>query len=148
MDIGKVNIPLAQSAHLDADQQNIDDLFISFQEVRKQISISAGVSILTASAAIVSGRAVSIVANKLVHADKDIPHPAVGLAVQSVAANARCRYVLLQGYISGLTGLVAGTTYYLGAAGVLLNAKPGAGIIQGIGYALSATELLLNVSQP
>lgn len=148
MDIGKKNIPLSQNPTFGEDERNIADLFVAMQEVRKQFAISAGDSVLISGAAITVGRAVSIQASRLVHADKDVPRPAVGIALQTVAIGERCRYMLLSGYVSGLTGLVAGTVYYLGAAGVLLNAKPGAGIVQGIGFALSATELLLNVSQP
>jgi hypothetical protein len=92
---------------------------------------------------------VNINAGQLRLADKDLGIPAVGICLSTAAAGKKATYMLFSGYTSGkLSGLVANTVYYLGAAGALLTAKPGAGLIQAVGIALSATEFMVAVSLP
>lgn len=147
MDLGKYSLPLGIAPPSSAEE-GVAQLFDALQAIKPAFVISAGRARLRASAGVTKGNAININAGQLRHADKDLNRAAVGLALETASAGEPCNYMLLQGYVSGLTGLVAGTVYYLGAAGVLLNAAPGAGLRQPIGIALSTTELLVNVSLP
>lgn len=147
MAVGKNTLPLGIHPPTDP-QEGVQQIFDALQALKQDLSQSPGRGKLPASGAITKGQAVTISAGQLLRADKDVPRVAVGVALETVAAGARCRYVLLQGYSNVFSGLVAGTVYYLGNAGALLAAPPGAGIRQPIGVALSATEMLVSVSLP
>lgn len=140
-----INLPIAPPL---AAQEGVQQLFDAMQALRTDLSGSAGPARLPASGAITKGQAVTLSANMIARADKDTPLVAVGVALETVAAGAMCRFVLTHGVATVFTGLVPGTVYYLGNAGALLAAPPGAGIRQAIGVALSATEMLISVGLP
>ncbi len=76
---------------------------------------------------------------------------AIGVAAGAVSAGASGSY-MVAGVLSGLTGLVAGTEYYLSAATAgLLTATapttPGQYVVK-IGRAISTTELMVNIERP
>lgn len=55
------------------------------------------------------------------------------------------------GYVSGFTGLSAGTPYFLGTSGALLNAPPtptSTVKVVFLGFALNATDLLFKPAAP
>lgn len=154
MDTGKVNInlsPAAPNIAVDPDgtQKALDALYNSMNTVRREIARSPGLCDILCSVAINKGQCVNINSNKLRLADRTIAtQPAVGICIAGAAAGKKARIILLQGYTDGLAGLAAGSVYYLDAAGAITNVKPGAGLIQPIGFALSATEMLVSIGLP
>lgn len=143
MAIGRV---LAQFANL----QTFQDFVLAFSgQQQADAANSPGLCRLPAAAAITRGQLINISSTgSLRLADKDTPRPADGIALTGGAIGDYVQYLLLAGYVTRLTGLVAGTTYWLGNAGAMLTAAPGAGIKQSIGRGVSATELLLSVTYP
>lgn len=151
MDIGRLKLRLTSTG---TDAQDplvasaISDIYAALYLLNKDIALCAGFCVLTASVAIARGQAVNINSSQLRLADKDLARPAVGISVGGATAGQPCRFILLQGYAGDLSGLTPNSSIYLGAAGALLTAKPGVGLVQGLGFTLSATEMLVNVSQP
>lgn len=143
MAIGKLPITAPNADITDTD------LVVAFQTIKTAHNAAPGFCELVASVALTPGKAVNINNGQLRLADKDLGIPAVGICLSTANAGAKATYVLFSGYTSGkLSGLVANTVYYLGAAGAMLNAKPGVGLIQALGIALSATEFMVAVSLP
>jgi energy-converting hydrogenase Eha subunit C len=92
--------------------------------------------------------AVTIENNILFHADRLIPKVAVGIALETAAIGTPAYFALFAGYVKRFAGLVPNKTYYLDIAGALVDVKPVSGIIQAIGYSLSATEMFVSVQLP
>lgn len=129
----------------------IRDAYLALLEVQRVASLAAGPAVLVANVAITKHNLVSINAGRLVLADRSPLVPAVGIALETVSAGAKCRYQLIQGYIDRMSGLTTGAWYYLdntpGAMTVTAPVTPG-DYQQGLGFALSTTEFLLNISAP
>lgn len=147
MAVGKNSLALSQTFVGDV-QSSLDDIYSAMLVLSMELAVTPGFATLIASAAITKGTAVNISAGKVRLADAAAVRPAIGVAVTGAAIGQKARIMLGMGYISGLSGLTAGASVYTGNAGALLFAKPGAGMIQGIGFALSATELFVTISQP
>lgn len=84
----------------------------------------------------------------LANAAAGVAQHAVGMVQESATINAPIN-VQTQGHVTGLSGLTAGTFYYLsdGVAGdicLIGDLAAGSRVVQ-IGYAISATELVLNI---
>jgi len=65
---------------------------------------------------------------------------AEGFVITGGATDAAATYYQ-RGRMTGLTGLTAGKTYYLGADGAVTDTEPTAGVAQIVGIAASATEM-------
>jgi len=65
---------------------------------------------------------------------------AEGFVITGGAADATATYYQ-RGRMTGLTGLTAGKTYYLGADGAVTDTEPTTGVAQIVGIAASATEM-------
>lgn len=151
MDIGRPRLRVAAIAPLineDTIQDAFADVYNSFQAIGKDMAVQAGRVNLLCSVAVVRGNALNISNSRFILADRTLSRPACAIAIGTAAAGTLCPAVLLSGYAAGFTGLSAGSTYYLGTAGAITTVKPGSGLIQPVGYALSATEMLINISQP
>lgn len=102
-----------------------------------------------ASEAISAGNLVNIYSNAGVStmrkADAASNRPANGYVLAAVASAATGTYYS-DGRITGLSGLTAGTSLWLGAAGATSSTAPTAtgSIQQRIGHASSATEIMFN----
>lgn len=147
MDLGKLRLPLG-STYSGTPEQALQDLFTMSALLQREINRIPGTAVIEASATVDAGKAVNINNGLVRHADAATNIPAVGICVKGATIGQKATIMLGMGYISGLTGLTANTSIYLGNAGVLLFAKPGAGFIQGLGYALSTTELFVTIAQP
>lgn len=152
MDIGRLKLPIPsrplQRSRDPGTQDAIDAAFNSIRLIAKDLASCAGPVTLIASEGITKGQAVTILTARAYKANKDAAKPAVGVAIGVPDADNKIQVMLGMGYVSGLTGLVAGNSYYLGTAGAIQNSIPGAGLKQSIGFALSATELFVTISQP
>ena len=147
MDLGKLRLPLG-STYSGASEQALQDLFTAFTVWQKEINKIPGTAEIEASATVNTGKAINITTGKVKHADAATNLPAMGICVKGATAGQKATIIIGSGYISGLSGLTANASIYLGNAGALLFAKPGAGFIQGLGYALSTTELFVTIAQP
>lgn len=129
-------------------EASLADIYIAVNELGSAHLKSAGEAFITTSVTLTKGQAVSLSAGALILADSATSKPAIGVAAAGAAIGNKARIIFFSGLITDLTGLTADTSVYLGNAGALLFAKPVSGFIQGIGYALSATELFVAISQP
>jgi hypothetical protein len=147
MDLGRLKLPIGQT-YPGNEAQALQDVFVAMSLLQKDVLLNTGRIDILASATVNAGKAVAIVSGQVKHADAATPIPAIGICVQGALAGQKAGVIMFAGFISGLTGLTANSWIYLGNAGALLFAKPGAGFIQGLGYALSTTELFVSVSAP
>lgn len=147
MDLGKVRFPIGSAYNGDSNV-SLQDIYTTFSVLQIEFAKLPGTCSIVASAAVTAGKAVNITGGQVKHADAATNLPAVGICVRSAAIGQKAEIIMMTGYIPGLGGLTANTNVYLGNAGALLFAKPGAGFIQGLGYALSTTELFVNISNP
>lgn len=147
MDLGKLVLPLGSTYHGVAEQA-LQDIFIAFKLLGTELARMPGTGYVEASAAVTAGKAVAIVNGKVKHADAATNLPAIGVAMTNASTGQRSLVMLGCGLVTGLSGLTANSSVYLGNAGALVFTKPGSGMIQGIGYALSTTELFVTISQP
>jgi hypothetical protein len=147
MDIGKFKLQLAQTFSGDT-KKALTELFLAAGQLGQELAITPGTARILASAAITKGQAVNINSGQVRPADASLSRPAIGIASKGASAGQYCTLIIGSGYISGLSALTANSSIYLGNAGALLFAKPGSGMIQGLGFSLSATELFVTISQP
>jgi hypothetical protein len=119
------------------------------------VGIGADIQTVLASEALSAGDFVNVFDNagtpNVRKADADNNRPVNGFVLSAVlsAANAT---VYRSGSNTALTGLVAGTYYYLGAtAGAVSTSVPalsGNNLVQGLGYAVSTTAIAFQPTQP
>lgn len=147
MALGRRQLPVSYTVPA-ATQQALLEVWDGFALQQAEIAVSAGLADLEAGVSITKHQLVYISANKLYLADVDaVATLAHGIALASVSAGQRCPFLLLQGYVSGLTGLSAGSVYYLSSTPGAMTTTPVAVTTnQTVGYALSTTELLLSIS--
>lgn len=147
MDLGKLKLNLAStsSSEIERDIQNV---FRSLGLLQKELDILPGVAYIEASAALAVGNAVNLTTGKVKPADAATALPAIGICIKAAAIGQKAGLIIGSGYASGLAGLTANASIYLGNAGAIVFVKPGAGFIQGLGYAISATEMFVTISQP
>lgn len=126
----------------------MQDIYNSFQAIGKDMAVSTGRVNFRTADPVTKGNALGIYNGKFRLASNTLARPAVAIALASAAANELVPAVLLHGYADGFTGLTANATYYVGAAGAIVTPKPGGAFVQAIGFALSTTELMVNISQP
>jgi hypothetical protein len=124
------------------------ELVTAMQTVKAELSATPGIGELTAGEAIDCSKAVRIVGSKLFLADAAGGEPAVGISISSSAVNSKCRYILGMGYSNRFSGLTPNSSIYLGNAGGLVFAIPGAGMKQALGWAFSETEAFVTIGQP
>lgn len=147
MDLGRLRLPLGETWPGDVAQGFID-AYVAFSLLQKDIRRSGGFAEIIASATVTAGKAVNLTNGQVKHADAATNLPAIGICAKGASTGQKATIALGYGYISGLSGLTANSWIYLGNAGALLFAKPGAGFIQGLGYAISTTELFTLISAP
>jgi hypothetical protein len=104
--------------------------------------------VFTAGASLSGGRFVYVIGTTVTYANAATLVPAMGFIVQAVA-NADAITVYKEGILTGLTGLIAETDYFLGGNGQI-TAAPGtsSGIIQFVGRSISTTSLLVEIDSP
>jgi hypothetical protein len=147
MDLGKIKFSLGITNTLDTDT-DLQNIFRSLGLLQREIDLLAGVAYIEASAAVAVGNAVNITTGKVKKADAATNLPAIGICVSAAAIGQKAGIIIGMGFARGLTGLTVNASVYLGNAGALVFARPGAGFIQGLGYALSATEMFVTIAQP
>ena len=147
MGVGKSPLGVPQTTPSNNDAA-LDAVFSAIVALNIEHEATPGFATITASAAITKGQAVNINNKQLRPADASLGRPAIGVAVGGAAIGQKARIMLGMGYVSGLSGLTANSSVYLGNAGALLFTKPLVGMVQGIGFALSATELMVTIAQP
>ena len=147
MDIGKLP-PLAVIGYPGTPAETVKQHALELKRLQVESRVSAGTASLIASVSIAAGKAVNIYNGQLRLADASLSIPALGISLVAASSGAQLRFMLGSGFIKNLSGLTAKSSIYLGNAGALLFAKPGSGFIQGLGYALSTTELFVVISQP
>ena len=147
MDIGKIKLQVGTTYLGDAEDA-LADVFTAFGILSTELAVTAGFATLKVGTTVTKGMAANINSGLLRPADASLSRPAIGIVVNGGTAGQPARIMLGMGYVKGLSGLTINSSVYLGNAGALLFAKPGAGMIQGLGYTLSATELFVTISQP
>lgn len=148
MDIGKLPLPIPNV--LDLNEPDLAGILLDATRVLdSDHRISAGIARIKASAPIAIGNAVCVFNGLAEPASAATGRVAIGVCIRSAAVAGQVATIILgMGYASGLAGLTPNTSYYLGNAGAIVAGIPGAGMKQSIGYALSATELFVTISQP
>lgn len=115
------------------------------------ITMPAGADtiIMTLAEAVGNGDVLCINSNGVVKADKDDTQKTkvVGIATSSgsVGDSIDVRTTSQQG---GLSGLTAGGVIYLDNSGAMTQTLPTFGTVVRLGVALSATDMLVEISQP
>lgn len=146
MDLGKLKLQLQQAYPGDAEAA-LADVFIALALLGAEAKITAGIASIEVAVPIARGQAVNLSANKLRLADASLSRAAIGVCITAaLLVGQKAKIILLSGYTSGLSGLTADRLVYLGAAGALLFTRPASGFVQSLGYAISATELLVHVT--
>ena len=147
MDIGKAKLQVDTTYAGDPDAA-LSDLYSTFVTLSQELAVTPGFAAIKTSVAIARGQAVNINNSLLQLADRAGSLPAQGICVKAAGAGQFATIILGMGYARGLSGLTANSSVYLGNAGALLFAKPGAGFIQCLGYALSTTEIWVAIGGP
>lgn len=148
MDIGKQKLLLPKFFANDT-ASSVDALLLAADKLEKELAITPGFASIKVSAPVAAGQAVAIVGGLLQPADAAGAVPAIGVCTRSAtSAGQKASIILGMGLATGLSGLTANASYYLGNAGAIVVGIPGAGMKQSIGYAVSATELFVTISQP
>lgn len=131
------------------DRETLVQVLAALTVLRAELASLPGVGELLSGEAIAAGNAVYISGSTLFNADAATNQPAIGISVSSAsAAGTKVRYILGMGFISTLSGLTPNKSVYLGNAGGVVYAIPGAGMKQSLGWTLSATEMFVTISQP
>lgn len=147
--IKNISLPAVAPSIVDPDvEQALNAVYNSLYAMRLDLARSPGVCNVTASVGLSKGDAIQIFNGQARLADQSTGRPAIGICLANAGAGSKARIMLGTGYINGLVGLTANSSYYLSVAGAITTVKPGAGLVQGIGYSLSTTELFLTISQP
>lgn len=147
MDIGKLS-PLSVIGYPGTPAETVKQHALELKRLQSELKISAGIASLTASVSITAGKAVNIYNGQLRLADASLSIPALGISLVAASSGAKLRFMIGSGFVRDLSGLTANSSVYLGNAGALVFTKPASGFIQGLGYALSTTELFVTISQP
>jgi hypothetical protein len=145
MDLGKQPLPIQQVYVGDVDTA-FQETYNAIALLNRSYKITGGPASLIASVALSRGQAVNIFNGQLRLADASLSRPAVGVVTRAAAIGQAAEIMLLAGLATGLSGLTPNTLYYLGNAGALTTTRPVSGVAQCVGYALSATELLVHTS--
>ena len=147
MDIGKALLHLGVHPATTAEA-SFEEIYTAFAVLKVAQTTSPGICRIPTGVDLTAGNAANIYNGVLRLADASLNIPAIGVICADAAVGEPATLMLLSGYLAGLAGLTANASVYLGNAGTLLFARPGAGMIQGLGYTLSTTELLVNIAQP
>lgn len=147
MDIGRLRLQISRVFSGDIEPI-VRSHALAFGSLSDDLAFSAGIATMTCSAIIATGQAVNLFNGALRLADAATAVPAIGICVAGAAIGKKARFIIGSGFASKLSGLTANSSVYLGNAGALVFVKPGAGFIQGLGYALSVTEMFVTISQP
>lgn len=147
MDIGRLKLPVA-GIFRGFNEDSLRELHTSLFLQAKDIAVCPGPAMIEASATVNAGKALNINNGKVRHADAATNLAAIGICIKGALTGQKAQVMLGMGYVGGLSGLTANSSIYLGNAGALLFAKPGAGFIQALGWTLSNTELFVTISQP
>jgi hypothetical protein len=108
----------------------------------------AEIEIYTAAVSIGGHRAVALDASgEIIYASSALNLSAIGIVRDAVTAGAEVA-VYRAGRVAGFSGLTPGATYYLSAAGTLSLTPPASGVLQPLGIAASATEMLVDPDYP
>ena len=147
MDIGKNKLAIQPYFSGDVNRA-LEDLSIAMQTLNLDHLLTPGLAFITTSVAIAVGQAVNINGGLLRLADDATVKPAIGLCVKAAAIGQKAGIIIGMGYAGGLAGITIDSPIYVGNAGALVYAIPGAGMKQSLGWALSATEIFVTISQP
>lgn len=151
MDLGRA-VSALPSLFPSVSEDTLEDviriLWLCQFQANQNAALQPGLCTIPAGEAITGGSAVRIAGGRIWLADRSTPAVACGLATRNCAAGSMAQIILGSGYVKNLTGLIPGAAYYLGDAGALLAAKPGSGLVQGIGVALTDTEFFVTISMP
>jgi hypothetical protein len=109
---------------------------------------SAEAETYTAAATLGGHRAVALdETGEIIYASSSLSIPAIGVIRDAVTAGGEVT-VYRAGRVTGFTGLTPAATYYLAATGLLSLTPPTSGVLQPLGVAASATELLVDPDYP
>lgn len=147
MDIGKIKLQVPQTYSGDPES-SLSDLYSALVILSTELAVTPGFAVLPCSVAVTRGMAANINSGRLRPADASLSRPAIGIVVNSASAGQKARIILGMGYASGLSGLTVNASVYLGNAGALVFVKPGSGMIQGLGFVLTTSEMFVTISQP
>lgn len=145
MDLGKIKLPLSRTYNGDPEA-SLQDLYTALNVLRTELDLTAGAVSFPASVVITKGQAVNLDGGHLRLATATTPIFCVGIAASTGAVGERVRCILGAGYLGGLTGLTPGRIVYLGAAGALTFTRPASGIVQALGFTMSATEMFVFIN--
>jgi hypothetical protein len=141
--------PLSVLNTSDNADTTLANIVTVIDSVRSELATLPGVGELLAGEAIDAGKAIYISGNTVYKASAAVNQPAIGVSIsKAAAAGSKIRFVIGMGYTSALSGLTPNSSVYLGNAGGLVYAIPGAGMKQALGWAFSATELFVTIGQP
>jgi len=84
---------------------------------------------------------------RIIYASAALEVPGIGIIRDAVALGETVA-VHRRGRVGGFTGLTPSAVYYLGDTGLLSLTPPGSGVLQPLGTAASATELLVEPDYP
>ena len=148
MDIGKTKLLI--QPYFSGDQlRALEDLSLAMQTLNLDHLLTPGFASIATSVAIAVGQAVNINGGLLRLADAATVKPAIGICVKAATtAGQKAGIILGVGYAGGLAGITINSPVYVGNAGALVYAIPGAGMKQSLGFSLSATEIFVTISQP
>ena len=148
MAIGKAILPVQAFYGVEVEDA-VAQHALALDTLDKELAITPGFARIETSVPIATGQAVAIVGGLLQLADAAGAVPAIGLCTRSAtSAGQKASIILGMGLATGLSGLTANASYYLGNAGTIVVGIPVLGMKQSIGYAVSATELFVTISQP
>lgn len=114
--------------------------------IQDDIRRSPGHVTLPCSVPVAKGQALNIQGGKFRLADRGANIAAHAIAISAGSTTKPARAVLLSGYTGNLSGLTPDTWYWLNNGGAITSVKPATGLIQCLGYALSATEFLVSIN--
>lgn len=129
-------------------EATVKQLVNAVNTLRSELAVTPGIGELRAGVAITAGKAIYIAGQQLYLASAVAVQPAIGISISSGNIGDKVRYILGMGYAAGLTGLTPNSAVYLGNAGALVYAIPGAGMKQALGWTFSATEMFVTIGQP
>lgn len=147
MDVGRTKLAIG-STYTGNPDAALDAVFLAIGQIKDDLIVSPGLAFITASVAVTKGMAVNINTKQVRPADASLSRAAIGICVKAAGIGQKAGIMLGMGFVSGLSGLTVNSSVYLGNAGALVYILPGAGMLQGLGWTLSATEMFVTISQP
>lgn len=147
MDIGKFRAKIQKFFSGDLEIA-MSELYLAVGNIGLELLATPGYASISCSVAIAPGQAVNINNDQLRLADASLGRPAIGICVNGAGVGAKARIIIGSGYAAKCSGLTLNSSVYLGNAGALVFTKPGSGMVQGLGFTLSATEMFVTISQP